>query len=140
MNKIVKGNDFQFSLQVTTTDADGQTSVLDLSTATDLSVTLVSELRRVPCAYTLTDPGNGTMAVRVEGDRMQIGTYGIEVCGKQNGNDFRCFERSQLGIVRTNAEAHLEPQQLRVTTAIAEAALLGVDVLTTDDGETYLTE
>lgn len=139
MNKIVKGNDFTFTLCVTTLTADGTKSVLDLTSATDLSVALVAPFARIPLTHTLTDPENGILTARVEGDQTPIGTYGIEVKGRQNGDDFRCFETRQIAIVSRNAEASLDPTEIRVTTPMAQADLLGTDLLVTDDGETYLT-
>lgn len=48
------------------------------------------------------------LLARVEGDKMSLGTYAIEVKGKIFGNDWRSNEYPQFSIVSNNADADTE--------------------------------
>lgn len=48
------------------------------------------------------------LLARVEGDKMSLGTYAIEVKGKIFGNDWRSNEYPQFAIVSNNADADTE--------------------------------
>lgn len=51
---------------------------------------------------------DNVLLARVEGDKMSLGTYAIEVKGKIFGNDWRSNEYPQFAIVANNADADTE--------------------------------
>lgn len=107
MKKIVKGNDFTLKIPVMKM-VDGQAQAFPLPACTDLVVQVCNQFRRIPLAFTIDVKEDNVLLARVEGDRMGIGTYAIEVKGKIFGNDWRSNEYPQFAIVSKNADADTE--------------------------------
>ena len=107
MKKIVKGNDFTLRIPVMKM-VDGQAQVFPLPACTDVVVQVCNQFRRIPLAFTIDVKEDNVLLARVEGDRMGIGTYAIEVKGKIFGNDWRSNEYPQFAIVSKNADADTE--------------------------------
>lgn len=88
MKKIVKGNDFTLRIPVMKM-VEGQAQAF-------------------PLAYEIDVKEDNVLLARVEGDKMSLGTYAIEVKGKIFGNDWRSNEYPQFAIVANNADADTE--------------------------------
>ena len=104
MKKIVKGNDFTLKIPVMKM-VEGQPQAFPLPACTDVVIQVCNQFRRIPLAFTIDVKEDNVLLARVEGDRMGIGTYAIEVKGKIFGNDWRSNEYPQFAIVSKNADA-----------------------------------
>lgn len=107
MKKIVKGNDFTLKIPVMKM-VEGQAQAFPLPACTDVVVQVCNQFRRIPLEFTIDVKEDNVLLARVEGDRMGIGTYAIEVKGKIFGNDWRSNEYPQFAIVSKNADADTE--------------------------------
>ena len=107
MKKIVKGNDFTLKIPVMKM-VDGQPKAFPLPACTDVVVQVCNQFRRIPLAFTIDVKEDNVLLARVDGDKMSIGTYAIEVKGKIFGNDWRSNEYPQFAIVANNADADTE--------------------------------
>ena len=107
MKKIVKGNDFTLKIPVMKM-VEGQLRAFPLPACTDVVVQVCNQFRRIPLAFSIDAKEDNVLLARVEGDKMSIGTYAIEVKGKIFGNDWRSNEYPQFTIVANNADADTE--------------------------------
>lgn len=107
MKKIVKGNDFTLKIPVMKM-VEGQLQAFPLPACTDVVVQVCNQFRRTPLAFEIDVEQDNVLLARVEGDKMSIGTYAIEVKGKIFGNDWRSNEYPQFAIVANNADADTE--------------------------------
>lgn len=107
MKKIVKGNDFTLKIPVSKM-VEGQLQAFPLPACTDVVVQVCNQFRRTPLAFSIDVEQDNVLLARVEGDKMSIGTYAIEVKGKIFGNDWRSNEYPQFAIVANNADADTE--------------------------------
>lgn len=104
MKKIVKGNDFTLRIPVAKM-VEGQAQAFPLPACTDVVVQVCNQFKRIPLAFEIDVKEDNVLLVRVEGDKMSLGTYAIEVKGKIFGNDWRSNEYPQFAIVANNADA-----------------------------------
>ena len=107
MKKIVKGNDFTLRIPVMKM-VEGQLQAFPLPACMDVVVQVCNQFRRTPLAFDIDVKEDNVLLARVEGDKMSIGTYAIEVKGKIFGNDWRSNEYPQFAIVANNADADTE--------------------------------
>ena len=107
MKKIVKGNDFTLRIPVMKM-VEGQAQAFPLPACTDIMVQVCNQFRRIPLVYEIDVKEDNVLLARVEGDKMSLGTYAIEVKGKIFGNDWRSNEYPQFAIVAKNADADTE--------------------------------
>ena len=107
MKKIVKGNDFTLKIPVMKM-VEGQLQAFPLPACTDVVVQVCNQFRRTPLAFSIDVKEDNVLLAKVEGDKMSIGTYAIEVKGKIFGNDWRSNEYPQFAIVANNADADTE--------------------------------
>ena len=107
MKRIVRGNDFTMRIPVMKI-VDGEKVAFPLPGCTDIVVRLCSAYRRLELAYTIDAKEDNVIVARVEGDRIPLGTYALEVRGKIFGNDWRSNEYEQVAIVDRNADADTE--------------------------------
>lgn len=108
MKRIVRGNDFTMRIPVVKI-VDGEKVAFPLPGCTDIMVRLCSAyVRRLELAYTIDAKEDNVIVARVEGDRIPLGTYALEVRGKIFGNDWRSNEYEQVAIVDRNADADTE--------------------------------
>lgn len=107
MKKIVKGNDFTLRIPVMKM-VDGKACAFPLPACTDVVVQVCNQFRRIPLAFTIDVKEDNVLLAKVEGDKMSLGTYAIEVRGKIFGNDWRSNEYPQFSIVAKNADADTE--------------------------------
>lgn len=107
MKKIVKGNDFTLRIPVMKM-VDGQAQAFPLPACTDVVVHVCNQFRRIPLAFTIDVKEDNVLIARVEGDKLSLGTYAIEVKGKIFGNDWRSNEYPQFSIVDKNTDADTE--------------------------------
>lgn len=107
MKKIVKGNDFTLKIPVMKM-VGGTAQAFPLPACTDVVVQVCNQFRRIPLAFDIDVKEDNVLLARVEGDKMSIGTYAIEVKGKIFGNDWRSNEYPQFAIVANNADADTE--------------------------------
>lgn len=107
MKKIVKGNDFTLRIPVMKM-VEGQPQAFPLPACTDVVVQVCNQFKRIPLAFTIDVKEDNVLLARVEGDKMSLGTYAIEVKGKIFGNDWRSNEYPQFAIVANNADADTE--------------------------------
>lgn len=107
MKKIVKGNDFTLRIPVMKM-VGGTAQAFPLPACTDVVVQVCNQFRRIPLAFTIDVKEDNILLAKVEGDKMSIGTYAIEVRGKIFGNDWRSNEYPQFSIVAKNADADTE--------------------------------
>lgn len=107
MKKIVKGNDFTLRIPVMKM-VGGTAQAFPLPACTDVVVQVCNQFRRIPLAFEIDVKEDNVLMAKVEGDKMSIGTYAIEVKGKIFGNDWRSNEYPQFSIVAKNADADTE--------------------------------
>lgn len=107
MKKIVKGNDFTLRIPVMKM-VEGQAKAFPLPACTDVVVQVCNQFKRIPLAFDIDIKEDNVLLARVEGDKMSLGTYAIEVKGKIFGNDWRSNEYPQFAIVANNADADTE--------------------------------
>lgn len=107
MKRIVRGNDFTMRIPVMKI-VDGEKVAFPLPGCTDIVVRLCSAYRRLELAYTIDAKEDNVIVARVEGDKIPLGTYALEVRGKIFGNDWRSNEYEQVAIVDRNADADTE--------------------------------
>ena len=107
MKKIVKGNDFTLRIPVMKM-VDGQAQAFPLPACTDVVVHVCNQFRRIPLAFTIDVKEDNVLIARVEGDKLNLGNYAIEVKGKIFGNDWRSNEYPQFSIVDKNTDADTE--------------------------------
>lgn len=107
MKKIVKGNDFTLRIPVMKM-VEGQAKAFPLPACTDVVVQVCNQFKRIPLAFEIDVKEDNVLLARVEGDKMSLGTYAIEVKGKIFGNDWRSNEYPQFAIVANNADADTE--------------------------------
>ena len=107
MKKIVKGNDFTLKIPVMKM-VEGEPQAFPLPACTDIVVQVCNQFRRIPLAFEIDVKDDNVLLARVEGDKMSLGTYAIEVKGKIFGNDWRSNEYPQFSIVAKNADADTE--------------------------------
>ena len=107
MKKIVKGNDFTLRIPVMKM-VEGQAQAFPLPACTDVVVQVCNQFRRIPLAFEIDVKEDNVLLARVEGDKMSLGTYAIEVKGKIFGNDWRSNEYPQFSIVAKNADSDTE--------------------------------
>ena len=107
MKKIVKGNDFTLRIPVAKM-VEGQAQAFPLPACTDVVVQVCNQFKRIPLAFEIDVKEDNVLLARVEGDKMSLGTYAIEVKGKIFGNDWRSNEYPQFAIVAKNADADTE--------------------------------
>lgn len=107
MKKIVKGNDFTLKIPVMKM-VEGTAQAFPLPACTDVMVQVCNQFRRIPLAFEIDVKDDNVLLARVEGDKMSLGTYAIEVKGKIFGNDWRSNEYPQFSIVAKNADADTE--------------------------------
>lgn len=107
MKKIVKGNDFIMRIPVMKI-VDGEKQAFPLPGCTDIVVRLCSAFRRYELTHTIDAKDDNVLLARVEGDKIPLGTYALEVRGKIFGNDWRSDEYEHVAIVDRNADADTE--------------------------------
>ena len=112
MKKIVRGNDFTLRVPVMKI-VDGTKVAFPLPGCTDIKVNVVNQYRRIALSYTIDVSEDNVLLARVEGDKVAVGTYALEVKGKIFGNDWRSNEYEQFQIVDNNAagDTVFEPQE-----------------------------
>lgn len=112
MKKIVRGNDFTLRVPVMKI-VDGERVAFPLPGCTDIKVNVVNQYRRIALSYTIDVSEDNVLLARVEGDKVAVGTYALEVKGKIFGNDWRSNEYEQFQIVDNNAagDTVFEPQE-----------------------------
>lgn len=103
MKKIVKGNDFTLKIPVMKM-VEGQAQAFPLPACTDVVVQVCNQFKRIPLAFEIDVKEDNVILARIEGDKISLGTYAIEVKGKIFGNDWRSNEYPQFSIVSNNAE------------------------------------
>lgn len=87
---------------------EGQAKAFPLPACTDVVVQVCNQFKRIPLAFEIDVKEDNVLLARVEGDKMSLGTYAIEVKGKIFGNDWRSNEYPQFAIVSNNADADTE--------------------------------
>lgn len=112
MKKIVRGNDFTLRIPVMKI-VNGERVAFPLPGCTDIKVNIVNQYRRIALSYTIDVSEDNVLLARVEGDKVAVGTYALEVKGKIFGNDWRSNEYEQFQIVDNNASGDtvFEPQE-----------------------------
>lgn len=112
MKRIVRGNDFSLRVPVMKI-VDGDKVAFPLPGCTDIKVNVVNQYRRIALSYTIDVSEDNVLLARVEGDKVAVGTYALEVKGKIFGNDWRSNEYEQFQIVDNNASGDtvFEPQE-----------------------------
>lgn len=112
MKRIVRGNDFTLRVPVMKI-VNGEKVAFPLPGCTDIKVNIVNQYRRVALGYTIDVSEDNVLLARVEGDKVAVGTYALEVKGKLFGNDWRSNEYEQFQLVDNNAagDTAFEPQE-----------------------------
>ena len=127
MKKIVRGNDFSLRIPVMKI-VNGERVAFPLPGCTDIKVNVVNQYRRVALSYTIDVSEDNVLLARVEGDRVAVGTYALEVKGKLFGNDWRSNEYEQFQLVDNNAagdtvfEPHEGENSVEMDTALVVLA------------------
>lgn len=121
------GNDFTLRVPVMKI-VNGEKVAFPLPGCTDIKVNVVNQYRRIALSYTIDVSEDNVLLARVEGDRVAVGTYALEVKGKLFGNDWRSNEYEQFQIVDNNAagdtvfEPHEGEDSVEMDTAIVVLA------------------
>lgn len=102
MKRIVRGNDFTLRVPVMKI-VNGERVAFPLPGCTGITVNIVNQYRRIALSYTIDVSADNVLLARVEGDKVAVGTYALEVKGKLFGNDWRSNEYEQFQIVDNNA-------------------------------------
>ena len=102
MKKIVRGNDFTMRIPVRKI-VNGEQVKFPLPACTEIVVNLVNAYRRTALVYNVGVADDSVIEARVDGDRISVGKYALEVRGKLFGNDWRSNEYEQVQIVDNNA-------------------------------------
>lgn len=112
MKRIVRGNDFKLRVPVMKI-VDGAKVAFPLPGCTDIKVNIVNQYRRIALSYIIDVSEDNVLLARVEGDKVAVGTYALEVKGKLFGNDWRSNEYEQFQLVDNNAagDTVFEPQE-----------------------------
>ncbi len=84
---------------------EGRPQAFPLPACTDVVVQVCNQFKRIPLAFEVDVKEDNVLLAKVEGDKMSLGTYAIEVKGKIFGNDWRSNEYPQFAIVANNADA-----------------------------------
>lgn len=127
MKRIVRGNDFRLRVPVMKI-VDGERVAFPLPGCTDIKVNIVNQYRRIALSYTIDVSEDNVLLARVEGDKVAVGTYALEVKGKLFGNDWRSNEYEQFQLVDNNAsgdtvfEAHEGEDSVEMDTALVVLA------------------
>ncbi len=127
MKKIVRGNDFTLRVPVMKI-VDGDKVAFPLPGCTDTKVNVVNQYRRIALSYTIDVSADNVLLARVEGDKVAVGTYALEVKGKLFGNDWRSNEYEQFQLVDNNAagdtvfEPHEGEDSVEMDTALVVLA------------------
>lgn len=127
MKRIVRGNDFKLRVPVMKI-VDGAKVAFPLPGCTDIKVNIVNQYRRIALSYTIDVSEDNVLLARVEGDKVAVGTYALEVKGKIFGNDWRSNEYEQFQIVDNNAsgdtvfEPHEGEDSVEMDTALVVLA------------------
>ena len=127
MKKIVRGNDFTLRGPVMKI-VDGAKVAFPLPGCTDIKVNIVNQYRRIALSYTIDVSEDNVLLARVEGDKVAVGTYALEVKGKLFGNDWRSNEYEQFQLVDNNAagdtvfEPHEGEDSVEMDTALVVLA------------------
>ena len=127
MKKIVRGNDFTLRVPVMKI-VNGERVAFPLPGCTDIKVNVVNQYRRIALSYTIDVSEDNVLLARVEGDRVTVGTYALEVKGKLFGNDWRSNEYEQFQLVDNNAagdtvfEPHEGEDSVEMDTALVVLA------------------
>lgn len=127
MKRIVRGNDFKLRVPVMKI-VDGAKVAFPLPGCTDIKVNVVNQYRRITLSYTIDVSEDNVLLARVEGDKMAVGTYALEVKGKLFGNDWRSNEYEQFQLVDNNAagdtvfEPHEGEDSVEMDTALVVLA------------------
>lgn len=82
---------------------NGERVAFPLPGCTDIKVNVVNQYRRIALSYTIDVSEDNVLLARVEGDKVAVGTYALEVKGKLFGNDWRSNEYEQFQLVDNNA-------------------------------------
>lgn len=112
MKRIIRGNDFTLRIPVMKI-VNGERVAFPLPGCTDIRVNIVNQYRRIALSYTIDVSEDNVLLARVEGDKVAVGTYALEVKGKLFGNDWRSNEYEQFQIVDNNGSGDtvFEPQE-----------------------------
>lgn len=127
MKRIVRGNDFTLRVPVMKI-VNGERVAFPLPGCTDIKVNIVNQYRRIALSYTIDVSEDNVLLARVEGDKVAVGTYALEVKGKIFGNDWRSNEYEQFQIVDNNAsgdtvfEPHEGEDSVEMDTALVVLA------------------
>ena len=127
MKKIVRGNDFTLRIPVMKI-VNGERVAFPLPGCTDIKVNVVNRYRRIALSYTIDVSEDNVLLARVEGDKVAVGTYALEVKGKLFGNDWRSNEYEQFQLVDNNAagdtvfEPHEGEDSVEMDTALVVLA------------------
>ena len=127
MKKIIRGNDFTLRIPVMKI-VNGEKVAFPLPGCTDIKVNVVNQYRRIALSYTIDVSEDNVMLARVEGDKVAVGTYALEVKGKLFGNDWRSNEYEQFQLVDNNAagdtvfEPHEGEDSVEMDTALVVLA------------------
>ncbi len=127
MKKIVRGNDFTLRIPVMKI-VNGERVAFPLPGCTDIKVNVVNQYRRIALSYTIDVSEDNVLLARVEGNKVAVGTYALEVKGKLFGNDWRSNEYEQFQLVDNNAagdtvfEPHEGEDSVEMDTALVVLA------------------
>lgn len=106
MRKILRGNDFVLRIKLNRVTPEG-TEGFKLTDCSGLTVRLVGAFRRYVLESVVSEDDASVLLARVEGDKVALGVYGVEVVGRIGGDDWRSYKCGQVGIVECEEDADL---------------------------------
>lgn len=110
MKKIVKGNDFLMKITISNLQTNEE---FDLTKCENISVGLTQGYYVYDCNILQID--TDILWVRVEGDEIKSGIFGISIKGKYNSNDWRFTDNKSIEIVEeaTTDDEVSDPSKLK---------------------------
>lgn len=104
MKKIVKGNDFTLRIAVMKM-TEGERVAFPIPACTDVLVRVFNGVKHITLSYEVDTANDNVLLARVEGDRIPVGNYAIEIKGKLFGNDWAINTYPQFAIVSSSPDA-----------------------------------
>lgn len=104
MKKIVKGNDFTLRIAIMKM-TEGERVAFPIPACTDVQVRMFNGVKRITLSYEVDTANDNVLFARVEGDRIPVGNYAIEIKGKLFDADWAISTYPQFAIVSSSPDA-----------------------------------
>lgn len=107
MKKITKGNDFTLRIAIMKM-TEGKGVAFPIPACTDVQVRVFNGVKHITLSYEVDTANDNALLARVEGNRIPVGNYAVEIKGKLFGNDWAISTYPQFAIVSSSPDADTE--------------------------------